>query len=335
MLLPYFSLSHNDDGYYHDTKDLPPNPDWMKGLPDAIKLRDISIPGTHDSIAYKKYLIDYAKCQSLTLSQQLMAGIRYVDIRPKYENGRFRIVHGPLPLDLYLDQVLAIIANFLKLYPSETVLMRIMIDQGISKDLFVKVFDQNLNVQAKYMWKSLPFANPTLKEIRGKIVIIQESDANDAKGIPQIGIFESSFCMQNYWHLGSNWKLHDKWLAVKKLFMESRKGKGCGFLNWLSGSFILGKELPVFPYFVASGHSDPRTDASRLATGLTTPGFKNYYPDFPRVACFIGICSIVFEGTNTLAKNYINNNKLNYVGIVPADFPGAGLIKAIIAANFR
>lgn len=49
-----------------------------------------------------------------------------------------------------------------------------------------------------------------------------------------------------------------------------------------------------FPYFVASGKSSPQNGAPRLATGLTTPGFKKYYPDFPRVACFIGICTIAF-----------------------------------------
>lgn len=47
-----------------------------------------------------------------------------------------------------------------------------------------------------------------------------------------------------------------------------------------------------FPYFVASGKSSP--NGNRLATGLTTPGFSNRYTDFPRVACFIGICTIAF-----------------------------------------
>lgn len=49
--------------------------------------------------------------------------------------------------------------------------------------------------------------------------------------------------------------------------------------------------------------------------------------------CFIGICTIAFEGTNILTTNYLENNNLNYTGIIVADFPGQGLIKNVIQAN--
>lgn len=120
--------------------------------------------------------------------------------------------------------------------------------------------------------------------------------------------------------------MYSKWLKVKAQLIKASKNKQ-DYINFLSGS------IGSFPYFVASGHSSPETKAPRLLTGLTTPGWNNTYPDFPRVSCFIGICSIAFEGVNTLTKNYIINNKLNYVGIVVADFPGSGLINAIIDTN--
>jgi len=66
---------------------------------------------------------------------------------------------------------------------------------------------------------------------------------------------------------------------------------------------------------------------------LTTPGWKNSYPDFPRVDCFIGICTIAFEGVNILTQEYLRNQHPAYVGIVMADFPGPGLIDSLIRLN--
>lgn len=100
-------------------------------------------------------------------------------------------------------------------------------------------------------------------------------------------------------------------------------------INYLSGSG------GSFPYFVASGHSSSGMGAPRLLTGATTPGWWYLYPEFPRVNCFIGICSIAFEGTNIMTRNWIQSNKPKYVEIVVGDFMGSSLIKEIINSNFR
>jgi len=84
---------------------------------------------------------------------------------------------------------------------------------------------------------------------------------------------------------------------------------------------------------VASGKSSPGNNHPRLATGLTTPGFKKSYPDFPRVACFIGICTIAFEGINILGYNYIVNNNVGYTGIIFTDFMGDDLIRKLVGMN--
>ena len=93
--------------------------------------------------------------------------------------------------------------------------------------------------------------------------------------------------------------------------------------------------MSSFPYFVASGQSSPGTNDPRLLTGRTTPGWKDSWPDFPRVGCFIGICSIAFEGTNILSADRIGKGKEfdKYVGMVISDFPGKDLINAIISLN--
>ena len=48
----------------------------MAAIPDDRKLSELSIPGTHDTMA--KYGGDVPECQSMTLSQQLASGIRWL-----------------------------------------------------------------------------------------------------------------------------------------------------------------------------------------------------------------------------------------------------------------
>jgi hypothetical protein len=49
--------------------------------------------------------------------------------------------------------------------------------------------------------------------------------------------------------------------------------------------------------------------------------------------CLWTLCTIVFEGINTLAMNYINANGIFYMGIVFIDFAGDVLISSAIAKN--
>lgn len=63
---------------------------------------------------------------------------------------------------------------------------------------------------------------------------------------------------------------------------------------------------------------------------------KNDYskwPDFSRVSCGFGLCSILFNGINTLTKDYLQSMGSGRVGIIMIDFPGSGLIDAIIYMN--
>ena len=129
----------------------------------------------------------------------------------------------------------------------------------------------------------------------------------------------SSFTVLGHKNFGTNWDQYDKWLSVKN-FISDANSAGKSYIGFWTGS------VGSFPYFVASGKSSPQNGAPRLATGLTTPGFSSYYPDFPRVACFIGICTIAFEGINILAYNYFISMNYNFMGISFVDFFGDSLI---------
>jgi 1-phosphatidylinositol phosphodiesterase len=116
---------------------------------------------------------------------------------------------------------------------------------------------------------------------RGKVVILQ-----DFPGAIH-GLLFGSFTVLPHKKYSTNWDQHDRWISIKN-FIAASSTAGSSRITFWSGS------VGSMPYFCASGKSSPGNNDPRLATGLTTPGFKSYYPDFPRVACFIGICSIVF-----------------------------------------
>lgn len=84
---------------------------------------------------------------------------------------------------------------------------------------------------------------------------------------------------------------------------------------------------------MASGKSTTNNTAPRLNTGLTTPSFSSNYPDFPRIACYYGICTIVFEGINILGYNYITSQNYSFIGIIYTDFYGDDLILLSISLN--
>ena len=94
---------------------------WMAGLPDSLKACRVSIPGTHDSGTYgvKFPMRHYARTQTMDLSRQWDAGIRFFDLRPRLVNGTLRIYHGPADCHLGFREALLIIKRKLEEHPSE------------------------------------------------------------------------------------------------------------------------------------------------------------------------------------------------------------------------
>ncbi|PEA88271.1 phosphatidylinositol-specific phospholipase C domain-containing protein [Bacillus thuringiensis] len=322
-----FAYSHDSTRYTH-------NPNWMEGIKDTAKLSELSIPGTHDSMAYKTEVpaTDHVYTQSMSLETQLDSGIRFLDMRCRYIDGSFAMHHGPYYLDAMFGDVLNIVTKFLGENPSETILMRVKQEHSeVSDQVFNETLQEYMDRYPTFFWdsKNGSIKNPILGGMRGKIVILRNVNGSD------VGLnYPHNFNIQDEYKLDSNWSLYDKWLKVKNHLNNAKQaypnGSGEAYINYLNGS--TGK-LPVYPYFVASGHSSPGTWAPRLSTGLTTPGWAHSYPDFPRTTCFLGICTISFEGTNILATDYITKNKLKYAGIVVSDFPGPDLINAVIKVN--
>jgi 1-phosphatidylinositol phosphodiesterase len=318
------AMAHSDGAYSHDGWS-GNQQGWMAPLYDRQPLSQLSIPGTHDSMSTGPGG-DTTQTQSMSLAQQLAAGIRFIDIRLNNADGQnLFLYHGPVALGGDFDDVLSTVSTFLVSNPTETVLMRVRQESSSQPDAtFNAAVGQALSGYPSRWQAPTDTADPTLGQVRGKFVIY-----SDADGLPgAIDYRAPGHQIQDAFNLGTNWDLYGKWEQVKAQLSAADSGYGSGslYVNYLSGSG------GAFPYFVASGHSSPGTDAPRLLTGLTTPG-SNAYPDFPRVGCLGVICSIAFEGTNTLTRDYITANRPESVGIVVADFPGASLIDSIIGLN--
>lgn len=328
------SHAHDNPGYYHGGGAIASNPRWMTNLKDDVLLSELSIPGTHDTMSF--YGGDAVKTQGMSLSNQLQSGIRVLDIRCRNVHNHFRIYHGPVFQRALFEDVLDTVVDFLNRNPGETVLMRVKEENTYvaPTNRFEVVFDRVYWRKAKYRdyWWQGTSMNPRLAAMRGKIVVLQDFDrANQRFGMPY-----NSFSIQDVYHLRTIRDLYNKWTKVKDyLALADTGGKDAvKYMNYLSGS---GGALP---YFVASGHRLPPTDAARLATGETTITYPRGWPDFPRVLCawvpiFGRTCTIAYEGTNILTFGALGTYYKNRVGTIMSDFPGAGLINRTIALNNR
>jgi 1-phosphatidylinositol phosphodiesterase len=350
------AYNHNRDTGFRSTG-------WMSNLKDTATLSQLSIPGTHDSIAYDvNGGGDAVWTQWMPLRTQLDAGIRFLDIRLKCQNDALWGYHGISFQFISFNTILDVIREFLTVNPRETVYARIKNEEGSFQrdqrcqgltlkyqtfhDAILAYFNGDFE---PLFWKpTTETLDPTLAVTRGKLVVLRDFPCPDGK-FCRFGLEWNKYGsqdIQDEYQLRTNWDLHDrKWGAVKRQLVRARDAAGQAthpiFINFLSGSG------GSFPYFVASGKSSPRNNAPRLSTGkvecITT---NRLYPDFPRLSCawapWCGKssstrkhCSVYFEGVNMLTWQWLNNNNTRYTGIVPMDFPGGDLIRAIVTVNDR
>ena len=143
----------------------------MSNIPNDQSLSAVSIPGTHNTMAV--YGGVYAECQTWTLAKQLRAGIRYLDVRVRHVNGNLTIHHGVSYQRAHFGQVLEGVADFLREYPSETVLMRVKEELSETNDIYGAVVGY---IEHYATWDLLWHSRlvPTMGEARGKLIILQD-----------------------------------------------------------------------------------------------------------------------------------------------------------------
>lgn len=169
--------------------------EWMSVLRDDTPLSAIAIPGTHDSGSEKIYCAGIARCQHLSVAQQLEAGCRFLDLRLAVKGDRLVLIHGAAAafceknkiLQAYtLDALTESLYAFLKQHPTETVLVSVKMDRGSNADRFVELLYENYIQFSRRFWYT-ENRIPALGEVRGRAVLIRRfsvsaSALNDADG---------------------------------------------------------------------------------------------------------------------------------------------------------
>lgn len=141
---------------------------WMKELDGNTLLSDITVPGTHDTMALHGG--PAAECQAWNLEDQLKAGIRYLDFRVYAFENTLYLMHGIVYQRSTFSKALDMLKVFLSEFPSETVLVRVkpdLVDKSKVQGMVEKLIEGDSRVWVKS-------AIPRLDEVRGKIVLVQE-----------------------------------------------------------------------------------------------------------------------------------------------------------------
>ena len=172
---------------------------WMGQIDGEKQLSEITIPGTHDSGTQYVPLGFVMRCQNTSISEQLNAGYRYLDLRvaineDKNDGQSLIIVHNFAKCHtqhsyfgdyLTFSDVCESVYDFLDENTSETVVLNIKIeDDEHSISDIQKFIHQEIGENADKWYTDTEI--PTLDEVRGKIVLCTRFD--DEAGYDETGL---------------------------------------------------------------------------------------------------------------------------------------------------
>ncbi|MFZ1178370.1 MAG: phosphatidylinositol-specific phospholipase C [Mycobacterium sp.] len=183
-------------------------PRWMARLADDAPLSGITIPGTHDSGARfggVAPVVDFVtalwvQCQNLTVTQQLNAGVRFLDMRCHAEpDGTLRIHHLFVDEQISLTDVLCECVAFLAANPTEALLMRVQQEAStMPEPQFVAAFDRHVREADAGGRLYRDPTIPQLRLVRGRIVLMP----NKLPSLGGIGWSSPLVSIEDDWDMG-------------------------------------------------------------------------------------------------------------------------------------
>lgn len=276
---------------------------WMAHLTRDAQLSQLSIPGTHDSGAYSSGS-DSVITQTQTLEEQLASGIRFLDIRGKHMFDQLTVFHGVWNLNLPFADVQEKCQQFLQTNSSECIVM-VLKKEGDPEQV-TRSYEETFNSyvsQAPGLWY-LEDRIPSMKEVRGKIVLLRRFPAettpmgidctdwpdDDTKTFTDPG--GVTLCVQDDFWVKTIFNLGDKWDKVETILDQAAAGNQDWYINFTSGA------IGAFPKDIAKGIS--------------------------------GI-----DGINTRLNSYLASHSQARYGTIPMDFPEypGELVSRIISMN--
>jgi hypothetical protein len=305
------------------------NPDWMSRVPDQTGLGAMSIPGTHDTLAIHGGWAPWAyEAQedhgdsAQTLTAQLDAGVRAIDIRVRVYNGAFVIHHTDVYQNANFDDVLTKAQAFLAAHPAETILMHLHgecdadtteggsgnssighcadVPSNTTEADRINIFNGYLARYPGLFYAPTVTGNstadmPTLGQTRGHIVLTDFTgpvgEIYAGFGLTQLTSGNWGKYIENDWtqcDLGTKWNE-----AQTNLAKASADTTGAMYTTYLSANCT---PFGASPADMAGGY-------------------------------FGG------TGENQRMLDYLNAGGVTHSGVVMTDFPGYALVAAIIADN--
>ena len=224
---------------------------WMSFISDSASLGELTLPGSHDSGAMVEPISGTAKCQSLSVRDQLAIGVRYLDIRLRQINNALVVHHGSVYQNQNFDDVLGQVIGFLQAHPSEAVVMEVSSEYtpANNTESYEQTFLRYVDNPGYAAYWSRRGQIPTLGEVRGKIVLLRRfaGTAGGAGGIDVTGWRDNTqftlsdaagthIVVQDNYNVsfGTN---DNKWRAITSTFDQAvgDTGTRTWYLNFTSG----------------------------------------------------------------------------------------------------
>ena len=160
---------------------------WMQEIDDDILIRNMTIPGTHDTCAQHDFfaLSSTAAAQDLSLNELLYAGVRQVDIRLYYNGSYCEIHHGITYQYMSFDDVLNICYAFLEANPTETIIFVIKSEWKCEDSDICPSVEEAVTADSDKWITTTDATSLTLGTCRGKCVLVKRFSGLNSYGIPR------------------------------------------------------------------------------------------------------------------------------------------------------
>jgi len=170
-------LGHQDESFGLSEAHSLHQINWISKLPNWKLVADLYVPGTHDTMA--RFGGDFAETQKMDLKNQLIAGIRTLDIRARHLQDCLPIHHGLIYQRTNLNQVFRIIKEFLVAHPNEVIFARISSAGCTNEGPHSYSYNRNVRRHAEAIGLQLISFEIGMKiqECRGKLVWIEENQS--------------------------------------------------------------------------------------------------------------------------------------------------------------
>jgi len=190
--------SVNTYTFYLKTTEELKNASWMSRLPDETAVKDIMMPASHDSGMselhhtnfFAKFNKETVKTQKNSVFEQLMCGVRYFDLRVDFDHDELVTYHRTDAIGSNGQSCRTVFmqaCDFLKEHKSETFIFKIShlrnYDEHNPDDILNKFLEyvKDFNDYIYQFGNAKNLHKITLKELRGKILMVYDVDKN---GIP-------------------------------------------------------------------------------------------------------------------------------------------------------